>query len=200
MPRSSNTYAHYRCDHCGQGFQTQTAIRRHIGHLPRCQAAALRRSGGEQLAINNEGLGQEIEDDIADTHSEPADSMAGQEPDLDNRRNEGNQEGQDAGPARYAREYDQGLAAEVLGSAKTAFEVMKDYQESSGCGAYAPFADHEEWELAEWLVRNVNQRATEEFLKLSIVSLFVPDDFVLTIVSCRPATEHNRHIEVNICS
>jgi hypothetical protein len=75
---------------------------------------------------------------------------------------------------RYAREFDEGCATDVLGSAKTAFESMKDLQEASGQGAYAPFADQSEWELADWLVKNVNQRATDEFLKLLIVSHINP--------------------------
>ncbi|KAI9570029.1 hypothetical protein HD554DRAFT_2204195 [Boletus coccyginus] len=45
---------------------------------------------------------------------------------------------------------------------------MKCYQEATGRGAYAPFADHDEWTLAQWLVKNMNQHATEEFLKLSM--------------------------------
>lgn len=72
---------------------------------------------------------------------------------------------------RYAQVFEEHATAEVLGWAKTAFEKMEDFQNASGGGVYAPFKDREEWELAEWLIRNVNQRATEEFLKLSIVSM-----------------------------
>ncbi|KAF8431623.1 hypothetical protein L210DRAFT_837540, partial [Boletus edulis BED1] len=53
---------------------------------------------------------------------------------------------------------------------QTAFESMKDLQDASGQCAYAPFADRSEWELADWLVKNVNQGATDKFLKLGIVS------------------------------
>ncbi|KAF8124416.1 hypothetical protein EV363DRAFT_1178044, partial [Boletus edulis] len=35
---------------------------------------------------------------------------------------------------------------------------------------YAPFVDRSEWELAGWLVKNVNQRATDGLLKLPVVS------------------------------
>ncbi|KAG8213610.1 hypothetical protein J3R82DRAFT_10295 [Butyriboletus roseoflavus] len=34
---------------------------------------------------------------------------------------------------------------------------------------YSLFADQDEWKLAEWLITNVNQQATEEFLKLLIM-------------------------------
>jgi hypothetical protein len=30
----------------------------------------------------------------------------------------------------------------------------------------APFLDEEEWDLARWLMKNVTQMATEEFLKM----------------------------------
>jgi hypothetical protein len=30
----------------------------------------------------------------------------------------------------------------------------------------APFADDDEWELAKWLMKNVSQTATGEFLKM----------------------------------
>ncbi|KAG1842554.1 hypothetical protein F4604DRAFT_1884726 [Suillus subluteus] len=33
---------------------------------------------------------------------------------------------------------------------------------------WAPFSDEEEWGLAEWLAKRVNQKATDEFLKLAI--------------------------------
>ncbi|KAG1906491.1 uncharacterized protein F5891DRAFT_941482 [Suillus fuscotomentosus] len=33
---------------------------------------------------------------------------------------------------------------------------------------WAPFCDEEEWGLAEWLAKRVNQKATDEFLKLAI--------------------------------
>ncbi|KAG8214411.1 hypothetical protein J3R82DRAFT_9416, partial [Butyriboletus roseoflavus] len=57
----------------------------------------------------------------------------------------------------YAHEFDEGLAAKVIRLGKTVFENLKDLQEESEHGLYALFADQEEWELAEWLIRNVHQ-------------------------------------------
>ena len=71
---------------------------------------------------------------------------------------------------RYAYEYDEGCATDVLGSVETALKRMKDLQEASGQGTYALFTDHNEWKLADWLVKNTNQQATDEFLKLPIMS------------------------------
>ncbi|KAF8449495.1 hypothetical protein L210DRAFT_3609699 [Boletus edulis BED1] len=56
----------------------------------------------------------------------------------------------------------------VFDDTKTSFQVMQDIQEAAGWGTYAPFRDAEEWELAEWLIKNVNQQGMEDFLKLPI--------------------------------
>lgn len=50
------------------------------------------------------------------------------------------------------------------------FEQVKRDQESKQRGPWAPFEDKEEWELAEWLLLNVGQNATDKFLGLPIVS------------------------------
>ncbi|KAI6027784.1 hypothetical protein BKA83DRAFT_4462512 [Pisolithus microcarpus] len=68
----------------------------------------------------------------------------------------------------YACEYDEGPAADVLGKGKTAFEKMKEVQYGLGGGTYSPFEDRDEWELVQWLINNVNQWATDEFLKLQV--------------------------------
>ncbi|KIK17767.1 hypothetical protein PISMIDRAFT_110783, partial [Pisolithus microcarpus 441] len=52
----------------------------------------------------------------------------------------------------------------------TVFEKMKELQDGFGGSAYSPFEDHKEWELAQWLINNVTQWATDEFLKLPVVS------------------------------
>ncbi|KAI6101851.1 hypothetical protein F5141DRAFT_964381, partial [Pisolithus sp. B1] len=53
---------------------------------------------------------------------------------------------------------------------ETAFEKMKELQDGFGGSAYSPFEDHKEWELAQWLINNDTQWATDEFLKLPVVS------------------------------
>ncbi|KAJ7140071.1 Zn-finger domain-containing protein [Mycena crocata] len=49
---------------------------------------------------------------------------------------------------------------------QTLFEAMRKEQEMTGDSKYAPFAGGDEWDLARWLSKNVNQTATEEYLKL----------------------------------
>lgn len=64
-------------------------------------------------------------------------------------------------------------AASGLGlrKAKTPFEDRLEVQESKGNDPWEPFTSREEWELAEWLLKNVGQKSTNEFLKLHIVCL-----------------------------
>jgi hypothetical protein len=69
---------------------------------------------------------------------------------------------------RYAREFP--TPAEEFGDAKTVFKEIFDDQKKKKESPWGPFADKDEWELARWLAKNVNQRATEEFLKMSGVS------------------------------
>lgn len=72
--------------------------------------------------------------------------------------------------ARYSESYplSAGLA---IRKEKTQFEVFRDNDSIAGRQPWDPFSSKKEWELATWIMRNVNQRATEEYLKLPIVSL-----------------------------
>jgi hypothetical protein len=55
-------------------------------------------------------------------------------------------------------------------SAQTYFEKLLAEQRAKGVNNWAPFEDEEEWGLAQWLMLNVGQNATDKFLKLPIVS------------------------------
>ncbi|KAJ6562801.1 hypothetical protein DFH09DRAFT_920645 [Mycena vulgaris] len=60
------------------------------------------------------------------------------------------------------------LAPQLLAKGKQVFERMHADQTAAGVGPYAPFTDGEEWELANWLSKNVSQTATDSYLKLPI--------------------------------
>ncbi|KAF8133437.1 hypothetical protein EV363DRAFT_1295580 [Boletus edulis] len=51
--------------------------------------------------------------------------------------------------SHYAMEFDEHSVAEVLGTRKTSFQVMKVIQNASGQGMYSPFADKGELELSK---------------------------------------------------
>lgn len=50
-------------------------------------------------------------------------------------------------------------------------QIQKEQQESR-TSKWGPFKDQDEWELAEWLSKNVGQKQTDAFLKLNIVSTY----------------------------
>ncbi|KAG2357408.1 hypothetical protein BDR07DRAFT_1490745 [Suillus spraguei] len=55
-----------------------------------------------------------------------------------------------------------------LGKGETRFERCKREQQEGGEDLWSPFEDEEEWGLAQWLVKNLGQTRTDEFLKLPI--------------------------------
>ncbi|KAJ7760106.1 Zn-finger domain-containing protein [Mycena maculata] len=60
-------------------------------------------------------------------------------------------------------------AGKPLRPGRTLFERMQAQQETEGTTEFSPFLDGEEWDLAKWLAKNVNQTATDEYLALPIV-------------------------------
>jgi hypothetical protein len=93
---------------------------------------------------------------------------------------------------RYVNEFP--TRAEEFGDGKTAFEQIFEEQRAKGESPWAPFADKDEWELARWLVKNVNQRATEEFLKMPGVSVSTDkscDTRIYQVRTGRPAIASN---------
>jgi hypothetical protein len=58
-------------------------------------------------------------------------------------------------------------AGAVFRKGETKFEGIKRTEIDGH--KWGPFADEEEWGLAEWLIKNVGQTQTDKFLKLPIV-------------------------------
>lgn len=62
-------------------------------------------------------------------------------------------------------------AGSTYGTAETFFETYRFAKEAVKEHPWAPFADAEEWELAQWLMTSgLTKKAIEKFLKLKIVS------------------------------
>lgn len=55
---------------------------------------------------------------------------------------------------------------------KMCFERQRKEEMMNGKRPWEPFSSQEDWELARWLINNVNQRAIDKYLKLPIVSYF----------------------------
>ncbi|KAG0698831.1 hypothetical protein DFH29DRAFT_983729 [Suillus ampliporus] len=56
----------------------------------------------------------------------------------------------------------------ALHEGETSFERYRTYQEEEGEDPWSSFEDAEEWDLAQWLVKNLGQMWTDKFLKLPI--------------------------------
>ena len=78
-------------------------------------------------------------------------------------------EDEDAPKVRCYMENYPGQAADILGQTETKFECLHSDQALQGINPYSPFTDSEEWELVRWLMKNVGQNKTDDFLKLPIV-------------------------------
>jgi hypothetical protein len=76
---------------------------------------------------------------------------------------------EDGGIRRWVEDYPR-PAGTPKASAQTYFEKLLAEQRAKGEDPWAPFKDEEEWGLAQWLMLNVGQNATDKFLKLPIVS------------------------------
>lgn len=79
-------------------------------------------------------------------------------------------EGKDEEPAYYIEEFPANLGAGAVWREEVpAFEKLRQEQEENGSSRWGPFEDQDEWELAEWLIRNVGQKQTDTLLNLNIV-------------------------------
>jgi hypothetical protein len=63
-----------------------------------------------------------------------------------------------------------GDAGKGLRKSKTRFEDWFENQSGEEKNPWDPFASEQEWALTMWLMKNVGQKSTAEFLKLPIVS------------------------------
>ncbi|KAJ7147090.1 hypothetical protein C8R43DRAFT_1196388 [Mycena crocata] len=73
-------------------------------------------------------------------------------------------------PQWYRKPSDIVGAGATYGRGKTAFEIIRDEEILTGGTVLGPFRDDDEWQLAKWLIKHVGHTATDEFLKLSIIS------------------------------
>ncbi|GBE84274.1 hypothetical protein SCP_0602520 [Sparassis crispa] len=77
-------------------------------------------------------------------------------------------EDEDNLPAGQFCEHFSDPAATVIGAAKTDFELHRDGMNATDSMPFSPFADEEEWELSEWLMKNLGQNCIDEYLSLPI--------------------------------
>ena len=70
---------------------------------------------------------------------------------------------------RFSEPYPRSIANPIVFQ-KTRFEKQREEEKMNGKPPWEPFSSQDEWELARWLIDNVNQKATDKYLKLPMVS------------------------------
>jgi hypothetical protein len=68
---------------------------------------------------------------------------------------------------------------------KTRFEKIHDDEKKTGKLPWDPFSSEDEWDLARWLINNVNQKATDKYLKLPMVFVYS-----MPLAAKKPLTLH----------
>ena len=81
---------------------------------------------------------------------------------------------------QYRKGYPVGYAAEILGEGKTKFQIWQEERSLDGENEWAPFQNQKEWDLAQWLIRNVGQKSMDEFLKLPFTSICMHIQSIIT--------------------
>ena len=77
------------------------------------------------------------------------------------------------GFARWVEDYP-GNAGKTYSKGQSYFECWREAQKENGYEPWAPFEDLEEWELSQWIMQSgLTQNATDKYLKLPIVSVFI---------------------------
>ena len=185
-----------RCPYCSKGLPSQNAVRLHVSATSSCNQSWKRefsqkfpnnsktiplkrqREDSPQSLPNipTSPINEEIEA-IADNFTLPTSIMEENSPPAaTNKRVHVEEiEDEDAHPhqlptgLRFSEQYPRSIAHPIR-LAKTCFEEQCDNDHKNNRQPWHPFASREEWELAMWLIDNVNQKATDEYLKLPLVN------------------------------
>jgi hypothetical protein len=177
----------HRCNHCGKDIPTAAGLKRHItnsktsGCREQWEREVLRREPTKSPSPPETGTDTVRPRDDSPMLEFPLDELppfipperlgrpaspeqSTPEPPSKRAWVEEVDDEEAGGCRRWAKEFDG--AAEELGEGKTLFEEIRESQKAMCEPPMSPFLDEEEWELARWLMKNVNQTATDEFLKM----------------------------------
>ena len=174
-----------RCPHCNTLKPMQKAVNQHI-QTPACKKAyneQLTTIGGSpsprpshkckewsqsppaDIIDDSDDAGMQVADDFAP----PVDSVPVQPQSKRARVEEVEDEDSEA-PLHPICEALPTSCQNPIRKGKTKFETLLEQQTADGNQPWDPFASKEEWQLATWLMANVGQTSTDEYLKLPIVS------------------------------
>jgi hypothetical protein len=182
-----------RCVFCLKEFSKAKHVQLHIANTSKCRAAragCAAWTGGikhrsaspiedgyispnppdltPMVPDNADGFAEQIETDYI-----PKERQATANDDITSNQSQSVGEVEDQNiPGRYAEDYNPANVAHILREAKSTFSTLKEEQNNAGLAEkpWAPFDDEGEWELAQFLIKEVSQMAANKYLKLSIVS------------------------------
>lgn len=164
-----------RCQYCGKAFQTLRAVNHHISLSKSCYnqwRKDLIRKENPSPKRQKKNPSTELEEHWEDIYTGIADEFvmppSPRRASVEEEDNGGNTYRTSQGE-RFIESY-AGDAGKGLRKSKTRFEDWFENQSGEEKNPWDPFASEQEWALTMWLMKNVGQKSTAEFLKLPIVS------------------------------
>jgi hypothetical protein len=176
-----------RCQFCQKAFTTQRAVNQHISASKNClkdwhkniikkndnPSPKRRRINSPEPSLLDDIPNVDLTD--ADTfipHPEPRQQTPSHQAAQATVEDPDDEDADDLATKSYKRYVEPfpGPAGEALRQEKTHFEVLQRKQQLDQKNPWEPFASREEWGLVGWLMKNVGQKSTDEYLRLPIVS------------------------------
>ena len=178
-----------RCLYCSKAFPSQNAVRLHVSATLSCNKTWKKQFSQENskppqdlpLKTHNEispltpslseGPTDDEMDTIADNFNLPSTPTAPLEAigeDVTSLSSRPNNFKGDLHGLRFSEQYPRPIA-NPIGFQKTRFEKQCEEDKTNGKPCWEPFSSQDEWELARWLINNVNQKVTDKYLKLPMV-------------------------------
>lgn len=179
----------YRCAFCGKSPPTLQGLSSHLSQKASCRIAMRERLARKtQPEEMEEGASSNSPPTIDDEPEDEMDMVIDYEPPIDDQASPmastppldrrarvddvDEDEDDDDGCKRWIEDFPKPAGVPIR-RAKSYFETVRDDQKKHGEEPWAPFQDMEEWELGQFLMLNLGQNATDKFLKLPIVRLFI---------------------------
>ncbi|KAI6027998.1 hypothetical protein BKA83DRAFT_4462563 [Pisolithus microcarpus] len=139
----------HRCNYCLKPIAMAPGVKQHIAQSARCQY-----QWKEELKHATSTSDLDGRHHVASKRAHVSDNI--DEPPTH------------SSTGRFTKAFE-GVAAKILGSWKTLFKSWEEAEALDDDSMWAPFRDEEEWELARFLMKNIGQNKTDEFLKLGMV-------------------------------
>ena len=164
----------YRCQFCSKAFNSQRALSHHISASKSCykewRKALVREEQPSPKRLRRDSPRMSKEPDIleeaVDEFIPPSPCRQATVEDADDDEEE--YTFQETKNSRYVEAFPE-EAGQGLRQSKTQFENWLAEQLHEGKNPWEPFASREEWALSQWLIKNIGQKATDDYLKLQMV-------------------------------